>query len=211
MAVLWDLDGTLMDSSKLWQQAEQGFLAEHGLPWDPAVSARLLGANLHVAADVIAESTGVRFGVDDLATGMMGRVVAALADGVPWIPHAHDLARDVSARGVAQALVTSSGRPIVDVVLHTFDGHFDAVITLDDVTRPKPDPEPYLRALDALGANGAAGLAIEDSPSGIAAAKAAGLRVLGVGRHARDTAADVWLADLAGLDSAALLGLARDG
>jgi HAD superfamily hydrolase (TIGR01509 family) len=96
------------------------------------------------------------------------------------LPGAGELLAEVRAAGVPHALVTSSERPIMDAVLRQLGVGFIATVCADDVTRGKPDPEPYLRAASLLGADPRACVALEDSPNGVASAEAAGCRIIAV-------------------------------
>lgn len=185
-ALLWDFDGTLVDTGGLWRQSEYAFLQARGLPWNDAASERLLGGNLELAAEVMAEVTGTRFTVDELRQGMGEAVRAALSRQVPWLPGVPALLRAQHRQGLRSALVTSSYAPIVRAALDPLPyAPFQARVTREDVSRPKPDPEPYLLALRRLGVPAACALAIEDSPPGVASARAAGCHVLAVGPQLR--------------------------
>ncbi|CAB5692742.1 Phosphorylated carbohydrates phosphatase TM_1254 [Delftia tsuruhatensis] len=208
-ALLWDFDGTLVDTGALWRQSEYDFLAARGLPWNDAASERLLGGNLELAAEVMAEVTGARFTVEELRQGMGEAVRAALSRQVPWMPGVPRLLRAQGLHGLRCALVTSSYASIVRTALDPLPHcPFQAMVTREDVSLPKPAPQPYLLALERLGVPAAHALAIEDSPSGVASARAAGCHVLAVGpqlqalarRHVGDRR-------LAQVDSLAHMGL----
>lgn len=185
-ALLWDFDGTLVDTGGLWRQSEYAFLQARGLPWNDAASERLLGGNLELAAEVMAEVTGARFTVEELRQGMGEAVRAALSRQVPWMPGVPGLLRAQHQRCLRAALVTSSYATIVRTALDTLPHvPFQVEVTREDVSRPKPDPQPYALALQRLGARAERALALEDSPSGVASALAAGCHVLGVGPQLR--------------------------
>lgn len=189
LALLWDFDGTLVDSGDLWRRSEYAFLAARQLPWNDAASERLLGGNLELAAAVMAEVTGVRFSVDELREGLGEAVRESLSRQVPWMPGVRGLLREQHQRGLRSALVTSSYASIVKAALDQLSyTPFHAWVTREDVEQPKPDPQPYQLALERLGVPATAALAIEDSPSGVASALAAGCHVLAVGRSLRELA-----------------------
>lgn len=176
--VLWDLDGTLVDSGATWRGAEYAFLSSRGLPWDDASSERLIGGNINRMADVFEEVTGVRFSTEELRDELSAAVIAAMKERVPYMPGAVELGAVFAQRGIRQGIVTSSSSEIADTVASGLDWIDPAlVVSLDDVRTPKPDPGPYLLAI-ARSADPEGILAIEDSPSGTASALAAGLRVL---------------------------------
>ncbi|HEY8467862.1 MAG TPA: HAD family phosphatase [Solirubrobacterales bacterium] len=180
-AVLWDLDGTLVDSERLWREAEFEFLESKGLPWSHEAGKRLVGGSLDIASDVIAEVTGVRFTVEELKEGLMGIFFRKLTEGIPWAPGALDLVSAVAAAGAPQALVTSSEREVAELVAEAAGGRFAAIVSRGDVDRPKPDPEPYRRAVGLLGLDAGECLAFEDSRAGVTSAAGAGVRVVAVG------------------------------
>jgi HAD superfamily hydrolase (TIGR01509 family) len=141
---------------------------------------------------------------------MIDGMVARLQDGVPVMPGASELLDALRDEGVPVALVTSSLRPIADAVLKSVGRErFDLVVTADDVTRTKPDPEPYLTAARRLGAEPVRCVVLEDSPNGVAAATAAGCAVVAVpsllpveqapGRLVVTSLTDVGVADLRAL------------
>ncbi len=182
LVLLWDFDGTLVDTGGLWRQSEYDFLRAHGLPWNDAASERLVGGNLERAAEVMAEVTGVRFTVEELRLGMGEAVRAALSRHVPWLPGVPGLLQAQQRRGLRSALVTSSYAAIVRTALDPLPcAPFQAMVTREDVSLPKPDPQPYQLALRRLGVPGTCALAIEDSAAGVASARAAGCHVLAVG------------------------------
>lgn len=210
--LLWDFDGTLVDTGGLWRRSEYDFLRSHGLPWNDAASERLLGGDLALAAEVMAEVTGTRFTVDALRQGMGEAVRAALSRQVPWRPGVPGLLRAQHQRGLRAALVTSSYAPIVRAALDPLPyAPFQVQVTREDVSQPKPHPQPYLMALERLGVSAACALAIEDSPSGVASAHAAGCHVLGVGPQLRalvqQHAGDARLAQVDSLEHLDLDGL----
>ena len=141
-ALLWDFDGTLVDSGELWRRSEYTFLNARKLPWNDAASRRLLGGNLELAAHVMAEVTGVRFSVDELRRGLGDAVRDALSRHVPWMPGVRGLLREQHQRGLRSALVTSSYAAIVRTALEQLAyAPFQSWVTREDVERPKPDPQ----------------------------------------------------------------------
>lgn len=209
IVILWDFDGTLVDTAPLWRAAEYAFLESHGLIWNDEASRRLVGGNLDLASRVIAEVTGVSFAVEELLEGMQRHVTRAIKSRVPWMPGAERLLREQQVAGVRSALVTSSYSELVAIALDVLPfSPFHVVISREDVTRPKPDPEPYRLGLDRLGAAGTRALAIEDSVSGAISALAAGCHVTMVGPYnANFLPPDRRLRHLEGLASVSLSSL----
>ncbi|GIG28850.1 HAD family hydrolase [Cellulomonas marina] len=177
-AVLFDMDGTLIDSEPFWIAAETDLVTAHGGTWSHADGMALVGRPMRYSAGVL-QARGVDLGVEEIVAELNARMAAAVAARTPWQPGALELVRAVRAAGVPTALVTSSFRTLADPFAAA-TGLFDVVVAGDDVEHPKPDPEPYLRGADLLGVDVTACVALEDSPSGIASALASGARTLAV-------------------------------
>lgn len=179
-AVLWDMDGTLVDTEPFWMAAEGALAAEFGLAWTAEHAARMIGLPLVEAAEVL-RAHGVDLVADDVVDRLLGQVVARVREVVPWQPGARELLDALGRAGVPCALVTMSYRPLTDAVLAGLPGDtFAVVVPGDEVTHGKPHPEPYLVAAERLGVDPTACVALEDSPPGIASALAAGARTIGV-------------------------------
>jgi len=181
-AVLFDMDGLLIDSEPLWLAAETDVMARlGGPPWTAQDQQALLGGSLERTVRYLrAKATrpqppGVV--ADWLMSGVEDRV---RTHGVPLQPGAADLLAAVKAAGLPHALVTSSERSFMDAVLTSTGMAFDLTVCADDVTHTKPDPEPYLRAAELLGVAPGHCSALEDSPNGVASAEAARCRVFAV-------------------------------
>ncbi|MBV2365270.1 HAD family hydrolase [Streptomonospora nanhaiensis] len=181
-AVLWDMDGTLVDTEPLWGVALDEVAAELGRPLDQAVRDAMTGTDDRTTMRMLAEYTGVAVTgarLDALHERIVDRVTGVLRDSVPVLEGAVEAVRGVRAAGAATALVTSSPRKVTEVVLEALAGaEFDAVVTAEDVERRKPDPLPYLLGAELLGVAPGDCWAVEDSPSGAEAAERAGCRVL---------------------------------
>lgn len=188
-AVLFDLDGTLIDTEPLWMAAEDRLAAEFGIDWTEADKASLVGIDLWDGARVFI-AKGVPLEADAIVARLVGEVLDGLGGALPARPGAIELLRSLRAAGVPVALVTMSTRAIVDRVEATLADHlgiapFDATVAGDDCERGKPDPEPYERGLALLGVDAADAVAVEDSFTGARSALAAGLTTIGV-PHAVD-------------------------
>ncbi|BBZ36765.1 HAD family hydrolase [Mycolicibacterium confluentis] len=178
-AVLWDFDGTLVDSHDQWTATWVEMAERRGRSWTDTHSDELVGLGLLDAAKIIA----AHFGSDEdptlLVDEMVTGVAARLRQEVTWRAGARELLAAVRAENIPCALVTMSYRSLVEPVLeHLEPDTFVVVVTGDEVDLPKPHPAPYLAATRALGLDPAACLAIEDSTTGIASAESAGCRVL---------------------------------
>jgi HAD superfamily hydrolase (TIGR01509 family) len=180
-AVLFDMDGLLIDSEPLWFEVETEVMTRLGGTWTEADQETLLGSSLGNAVRYFVERAKVPADPAEVGEWMVGGIVAKVRDhGVPIMPGAVELVSDVAAAGLPYALVTSSQRRFVDAVLARTGLRFPVMVTGSDVTRSKPDPEPYLLASSRLGLPPGRCLVLEDSPTGVAAAEAAGCFVVAV-------------------------------
>jgi len=180
-AVLFDMDGLLIDSEPLWLEAETAVMATLGADWTAADQAQLLGGSLVRTVRYLLGKATRPASPAQVAEWLMTRVTELVRDrGVPLRPGARALLAEVAAAGLPHALVTSSERGFMDAVLARTGLRFDVLVCADDVSVTKPDPEPYLLAAKLLGADPAGCVALEDSPNGVASAQAAGCRVIAV-------------------------------
>ena len=214
-AVLWDMDGTLVDTEPYWLAAETEVVAEHGNgAWTPADARLLVGNDLLVSASMVRERGEVRLPVERIADLLMDGVARRIRDAVPWRPGARDLLAGLRAQRVPCALVTMSYERLVGPILDAVPaGSFDVVVTGDNVSRGKPHPEPYLHAARLLGVDPSACVAIEDSNPGATSAEAAGCLVLVVEAHVsvEPGPGRVFLPSLEGLTPADLAALRPQG
>jgi HAD superfamily hydrolase (TIGR01509 family) len=180
-AVLFDMDGLLVDSEPLWFEVETDVMTRLGGSWTPADQAALLGSSLDPAVRYFLERARVPADPAEVREWMVGGIVAkVLEHGVKIMPGAAELVAAVGASGLPFALVTSSQRRFVDAVLAQTGLRFPVVVTGSDVSRGKPDPEPYLLATRRLGVPPSRSLVLEDSRTGVTAAEAAGCFVVAV-------------------------------
>jgi len=180
-AVLWDMDGTLIDSEPYWIEAETELCAKFGVPWSHADGLSLVGNPLNTSAQALKER-GVLMSIDDIVAHLIGRVTMQVREKTPWQQDAFDLLNTVLAAGIPCALVTMSYKQLADALLARVPEAFAVVVTGDEVTNGKPDPEAYLLAAKRLGVDITDCVAIEDSPAGIGSAIASGARTIGVQR-----------------------------
>ena len=151
-AVLWDMDGTLVDTEPYWIAAEHDIVEEHGGTWSEELSHQLVGKDLLVAATFIRDNSAVEWSPEQIVDEMLGRVIVKVHEHMPWRPGARELLTALKAEGVPSALVTMSWRSLADAVLGELpDGTFDVVVTGDEVSHGKPHPEPYRAAARLLG------------------------------------------------------------
>ena len=213
-AVLWDMDGTLVDTEPYWIDSEYDLVHKHGGTWSREHALSLVGNDLLESGRYIREHGGIDLEPAQIVEELLDRVVAKVEDQVPWRPGAVDLLADLRADGVPCAMVTMSYRRFVAPVLAALPtDSFGIVVTGDAVSQGKPHPEPYQKAAALLGVDPAATLAIEDSNTGARSAEAAGCTVLVVPNHVPVLPGDrrVFAESLEGLTSQALRGLVRSG
>lgn len=183
-AVLWDMDGTLVDTEPSWIEAEYELASRHGGSWSLEHAMNLVGNDLLDSGRYIREHMGIDLEPPAIVEELLDGVVARVEQEVPWRPGATELLATLRSRGVPCALVTMSWRRFVAPVLAGLpEGSFDAVVTGDAVEHGKPHPEPYLTAARLLGVAPEECLAIEDSDTGARSAVAAGCTVLAVPNH----------------------------
>lgn len=180
-AVLWDMDGTLVDTEPYWMAAETALVESFGGTWTHEQAIKLVGNGLNESAMTL-RAAGVDMAPDDIVSHLTDEVRNALAtQGVPFRPGAQELIRGLQSAGIRTALVTMSLRrmahSVVDLI--EFDA-FEHIVAGDDVEHPKPHPAPYLQAADLLGIDIADALVIEDSVTGLRSGVASGAVALGV-------------------------------
>ncbi|WP_336210125.1 HAD family hydrolase [Nonomuraea sp. LPB2021202275-12-8] len=182
-AVLFDMDGTLVDTEPLWWQATASVARTLGFELGPADTPHVLG---HTVEDTAAHLLSARppsrpaESTTDLIRLLTESFARRVERSARVMPGAPDLLHQLSAARLPTALVSASPRSIVDLVLPRLGHRFDHVVAAEDTARGKPYPDPYLEAARRLGADPGRCVAVEDSPTGITAATAAGCRVLAV-------------------------------
>jgi len=180
-AVLFDMDGLLVDTEPLWFETESEVMARLGAPWTKADQERLLGGSMeHTVGYLLAKATRPASPAEVARWMTDGMLRRAAAGRVVIRPGARELIAEVAAAGIPYALVTGSQREFTEAVVAGTGLTFTAIVTGDDVARPKPDPEPYLLAAKLLDAAPENCVALEDSPSGVTSATGAGCRVVAV-------------------------------
>ena len=178
-AVLWDLDGTLVDTEVLWREEEAALVAERGGTWTFEDGLALVGTALPVYASAL-QAAGVDLPADEIIARLSTRIIARQSESARWQPGARELVAALRAAGVPQALVTSSYRNLTGPAVRDADGAFAVVVPGDEVSHAKPDPEPYLLAASRLGVAPERCVVIEDSRVGVTAGLASGAHVLAV-------------------------------
>ncbi len=183
-AVLWDMDGTLVDTEPYWIEAEYELVEGHGGRWSREHALNLVGNDLLESGRYIREHGGIDLEPAEIVEGLLDRVVARVEERVPWRSGAVELLAGLRADDVRCALVTMSYRRFVAPVLDALPpGTFEVVVTGDAVSQGKPHPEPYQKAAALLGVHPSRTIAIEDSNTGARSAERAGCCVLVVPNH----------------------------
>lgn len=214
-AVLWDLDGTLLDSERLWDIPLYELTEKLGGQLSPATRLAMVGTNMSVTVPLLYAEVGLddpsQEQIDDAAAWIDRRMAELYRQELPFRPGARAALATVYASGIPMALVTSTRRDLAEITLDTIGRTlFAATVCGDEVDGlNKPHPEPYLRACRLLGVTPPTCVAVEDSPTGTASAVDAGCQVLvvpcdvpvapGPRRTFRASLTDLSVADLAAL------------
>ncbi|MDU0349656.1 HAD family phosphatase [Actinomyces sp. MRS3W] len=183
--VLWDMDGTLIDSQPFWNESFRRRCEAAGGTVTDAQVAGIEGASIRRTHELIA-ATGAASGAADPAAaaifaGMAADVEAAVRADPPLVPGAREITQTLLEVGLAQAIVTQSPRPIVAAVAHALGDVFVGAVTGDDGLPGKPTPAPYAAGLRLLGLKADECVAVEDSATGAASARSNDLRVIQIG------------------------------
>jgi HAD superfamily hydrolase (TIGR01509 family) len=182
-AVVFDNDGLLLDTESVWTRAEQDLFRRRELEFTPADKRELVGTSAEIAGGILEGRLGEPGRAVELIAELNELVVAELEHGVETMIGARELLSALKERGTPIGLVSNSPLVFVERSLQLvgFEDSFDIVLSAHEVAAPKPAPDPYLEACRRLGVEpGPDVVALEDSPTGVAAARAAGLTVIGV-------------------------------
>ncbi len=211
-AVLWDMDGTLVDTEPYWIDTEYAMAEKYGGTWSQEHAMNLVGNALLDSGDYIRVHMGIDRTPQQIVDELLDGVVARVEVEVPWRPGARELLTDLHAHGIPCALVTMSWQRFVAPILAQLpEDAFASVVTGDRVELGKPHPEPYLTAAAELGVAPEECVAIEDSNTGAKSAVAAGCTVVCVPHHVPILEGErrVFIDSLSGLDAPGLTALAR--
>ena len=179
-AVLFDVDGTLIESSGLWLEAHRRVAHGHGVRWSTTDMRAVTGGTMRDSASLL-QGRGVPLSERAIIDALTESASAQLDRHCPWVPGALRLMSEVSAAGLRVGLVSSSYRRVISKVAAQAGIPFEVLVAGDDVSVGKPDPEPYAYAAALLGLSPIACVAVEDSPHGVASARAAGMHTVLVG------------------------------
>jgi HAD superfamily hydrolase (TIGR01509 family) len=208
-AVLWDMDGTLVDTEPYWVEVEYALADRYGGRWSHEDSMHLVGSDLLDSGRYIRKHMGIDRSPEQIVQELLDGVVERILIEVPWRPGARELLADLNRAQVPCALVTMSYARFVDPIVAALPADtFAAVVTGDAVDRGKPHPEPYLTAARLLDVLARKCLAIEDSDTGATSAAGAGCRVLCVPNHVpiQPGRRRIFAETLVGLDATSRVG-----
>lgn len=181
-AVLWDMDGTLVDSEPYWLLSESALAEDYGKVWTQESGNYLIGKSLYESSAFLKDHLDIKdLSAQQIIDRLTDSVLSKLQHSLPWRPGALELLMELKQAGVKTALVTMSMRRMALAVAEAIPFQaFDVVVAGDDVTHGKPHPEPYEKAAALLGFRPSECIAIEDSPTGLRSAEAAGCLPLGI-------------------------------
>lgn len=181
-AVLWDMDGTLVDSEPYWLLSESALAEDYGKVWTQENGNDLIGKSLYESSAFLKDHLDIKdLSAQQIVDRLTDSVLSKLQHSLPWRPGALELLMELKQAGVKTALVTMSMRRMALAVAEAIPFQaFDIVVAGDDVTHGKPHPEPYQKAAALLGFEPAECIAIEDSITGLRSAEAAGCLPLGI-------------------------------
>ena len=177
--LIFDLDGVLVDSEQVWDEARKVVVAEHGGTWKDSATRDMLGMSSHEWSVYVVEQLGAQLTPEQVNDAVVEAMLRGYREHLPLLPGAREAVERMAER-FTLGLASSSNRPVIDLVLERMGvaDRFKATVSSEEVARGKPAPDVYLEALKRLGVDHAA--AIEDSENGIKSAHAAGLRVIAI-------------------------------
>jgi len=180
-AVIFDLDGVLIDSESVWDAARRAVVADNGGSWTETATRAMQGMSSPEWSRYLHDELGVSLDPDEISRQVVDRMLAAYEREVPLLPGAVQAVRRLAARWPL-GLASSSNRPVIDAVLESagLTGCFPATVSGDEVARGKPSPDVYLAAAGKLGVAPERAAAVEDSSNGLRAGAAAGMLVIAV-------------------------------
>ena len=180
-AVVFDLDGVIIDTEEVWEDVRRGYVAEFGRSFRPDSQDRMMGMSTGEWSRHLAEDVGVPRTPEQVAADVLGRMAERYRSALPLIPGSVEAVRRLGER-YTLALASSSARLLIDQVLATagLTGEFQVTLSTEEVQRGKPYPDVYLTAAEKLGLAPAVCAAVEDSSNGLRSAGAAGLAVIAV-------------------------------
>ena len=180
-AVVFDLDGVIVDSEQVWDEVREAYVHEAGGTYSADSARDMMGMSSPEWSRYMADALHVPGTPEEINAAIVERMLARYGEAPPLLPGAVEAVRRIGA-WVPIAIASSSNRELIEVVLHVsgLEGDFAATVSSEEVPRGKPSPDVYVEAARRLGADAARCGAVEDSHNGIRSAKAAGMRVVAV-------------------------------
>ena len=180
-AVIFDLDGVLLDSEQRWNEAQEALVAEAGGSWREEAPEVMMGMSSPEWSRYLKDDLGVPLELDAINRDIVRRMEDGYRAGLPLLPGAGEAVRALAARWPL-GLASSSNRELIDlfIELADFGDAFRVTVSSEEVARGKPSPDVYLRTAEQLGVEPERAVAIEDSSNGIRAGAAAGMAVIAV-------------------------------
>jgi HAD superfamily hydrolase (TIGR01509 family) len=210
--VVFDNDGLLLDTESVWTRAEEVLFVRRDLDFTLAHKQELVGTSAEIAGGILERRLGEPGRAREIIAELNELVLAELERGVEPMPGATELLATLGEREMRIGLVSNSPRVFIErsLTITGLGGAFHEVLSAHEVAAPKPAPDPYLEVCRRLGVEPAEAIALEDSPTGVAAAVGAGMTVIGIpslagidldeAHHRAASLADPALAQLLGLD-----------
>jgi HAD superfamily hydrolase (TIGR01509 family) len=179
-AVVFDMDGVLVDTEQLWDEVREALTEEWGGRYTPEAQEAMMGMSSPEWSRYLHEVVGLREPPEVIRDEVVRRMLARYETDLPVVPGAVEAVRRLAGDGFRLAVASSSNRELIDAVLDRLEltSAFQVTVSSEEVARGKPAPDVYLEAARRLGVPPSACVAIEDSASGIRAAHAAGMRVI---------------------------------
>ncbi len=180
-ALLLDMDGLMVDSEPLWWRVEHALAAEHGLAWTDELASQCTGQGLASAITRMRREIGLEVTVEEGVRWLVAAFLTRL-DELSLMPGCGELLDAARAASIPLAVASSSTRPLIDGVLRRFSlaPRFHAIVSGEDVARPKPAPDIFARAAESLAVDPSSAVVLEDSVAGVTASVAAGIPVIAV-------------------------------
>jgi HAD superfamily hydrolase (TIGR01509 family) len=212
-AVVFDLDGILVQSEELWDQARRELAAEHGIEWPDGATDAMMGMSSKEWSKYVHDEVGVPDPPEEINRKVLAWVEDRYRTDLPWIPGAREAVRRMAAK-FPLGLATSSNREIIDLVMEVgqFGELIQVTVSSEEVERGKPAPDVYLEVMRRMGVDPESSAAIEDSTNGLLAAHNAGMRVIAIPNDAHPPAekglskADVVLGSITDLEPGVVMG-----
>ena len=184
-AVIFDLDGLLIDSEQAWDDVRREFVAEQGGHWQDRAQRDMMGMSSTEWSCYVRDELGVDMSAERISAEVVARLTELYRQRLPLMPGAREAVERL-ARDLPLGLASSSNREVIDLVLDVggLAAYFDVTVSSEEVDRGKPAPDVYLEAAGGLGVSADRCVAIEDSHNGILSATAAGMRVIAIPNRA---------------------------